>query len=87
MFTKALQRHVECPADDVTGSTVAEVLAGYFERHPGVRHYVVDDQGQLRKHVAVFVGGEQVHDRRAMSDPVAPGSEVYVMQALSGGAA
>ena len=46
---------------------------------------VLDEQGILRKHVVVFVNGEQVVDRVDLSDPVPEGAEVRVMQALSGG--
>jgi sulfur-carrier protein len=33
----------------------------------------------------VFVDGKQIEDRERLGDAVAPGSELYVMQALSGG--
>jgi hypothetical protein len=33
----------------------------------------------------VFVDGQQIGDRERLSDPVRPASEIYVMQALSGG--
>jgi hypothetical protein len=46
---------------------------------------VLDEQGTLRKHMAVFINGESIHDRIHLSDPVPPDGEVYVMQALSGG--
>jgi sulfur-carrier protein len=84
-FTRNLQRHVECPSADVAGSTVAECFAAYFAVHPGVRSYVVDEQGAVRKHVAVFVGGAMITDRTRQSDPVEQSAEIYVMQALSGG--
>ena len=41
--------------------------------------------GALRKHMLVFIDGEQIHDRTGLSDPVTADAEVYVMQALSGG--
>jgi hypothetical protein len=84
-FTSHLERHVACPAEAVDGATVREVLEAYFTRHPGVRAYVLDEQGALRRHVVVFVGGAQAVDRQALSDAVAFGADVYVMQALSGG--
>ena len=72
---------------DVTtvATTVRDVLEAYFARHPGVRAYVLDEQGELRRHVVIFVGETQAHDRKALSDPVAGEQTVYVMQALSGG--
>lgn len=87
-FTKNLQRHVACPPTDVphtNGATVADILAGYFAEHPAVRHYVLDDQGGVRRHVTVFVGEQTIHDRNRLTDMVGPNDEVFVMQALSGG--
>jgi molybdopterin converting factor small subunit len=84
-FTKNLQRHVSAPEAEAAGDTVAAVLAAVFEDNPRVRGYVLDDQGALRKHMAVFVDGAQIRDRQTLSDPVSDGSEIYVMQALSGG--
>lgn len=84
-FTSNLRRHVDCPAADVRGATVAACLADYFASHPQVRSYVLDDQGRIRRHVAVFVGGEQLRDPATQSDAVSDGDEITVMQALSGG--
>jgi hypothetical protein len=84
-FTQNLQRHVACPRAEVPGATVREVLEGVFAANGRLRGYVVDERGALRKHMVVFVDGQQVQDRERLSDPVAAGSEVYVMQALSGG--
>jgi len=64
---------------------VREVLDVVFERIPRLRGYVVDETGCLRKHMTIFVDGELVSDRRRLSDPVDSNSEIYVMQALSGG--
>ncbi len=85
VFTPNLQRHVACPAVDVAGATVREALERVFVDNPRLRGYVVDEHGALRKHMAVFVDGQQLVDRAALSDAVTAGSEIYVMQALSGG--
>lgn len=84
-FTDNIQRHVTCPDLDVSGSTVRDVLDRYFTGNERARRYVLDDQGQVRKHMAVFVDGIQVRDRQGLRDPVGPASEVFVVQALSGG--
>ena len=84
-FTPNLQRHIECPRREAAGSTVREVLDGVFADNPRLRGYVVDERGALRKHMMVFVDGRQIADRERLSDPVGPRSELYVMQALSGG--
>lgn len=70
---------------DVSGASVGAVLDGLFERHPNLRGYVVDEHGVVRHHVAVFVDGDAIRDKRNLAQPLGEGAEVYVMQALSGG--
>ncbi|MDH3302331.1 MAG: MoaD/ThiS family protein [Acidimicrobiia bacterium] len=85
VFTRNLQRHVECPPVTVDAGTVADALNLVFAENPQLRGYVVDEQGSLRKHMVIFVDGEQIADRRGLTDAVPVDGEVYVMQALSGG--
>ena len=85
VFTSNLQRHVTCPETQVAAGTVRSALAQVFAAQPQARGYVLDEQGHLRKHVVVFVDGQRVRDRELLSDPVRDSSEVYVMQALTGG--
>ncbi len=85
VFTQNLRRHVECPTETVEGTTVRAVLDAVFAANPRLRGYVLDDQGTMRHHMMVFVDGEPIADRAKLSDPVRPASEIYVMQALSGG--
>ena len=84
-FTPALRRYLAAPSAQVEGATVADALAAVFASRPALRGYVLDDQGNLRRHVAVYVNGRPVSDRARLSDPVGPRDEVYVFQALSGG--
>ena len=85
VFTQNLQRHVACPATEQPGRTVREVLDAFFAANPRARGYVLDDQGALRHHMAIFIDGVQIQDRVRLTDPVPPAGEVYVLQALSGG--
>ncbi len=84
-FTENIQRHIACPSEAVTGSTIGEVLKKVFERNERARSYVLDDRGALRKHMVVFVNGLPIRDRASLTDPVPERADVYVMQALSGG--
>ena len=84
-FTQNIQRHVPCPTMEVPGETVRQVLEGYFATIPLARGYVLDDQGALRKHMAIFINGEPVLDRAQLADLVPPGGVLDVVQALSGG--
>ena len=71
-FTSHLVRHRPLPGVEAEGADVAEVLAAVFAGDDLLRHYVLDDQGR-------------VADRIRMTDKVGPQSEIYVLQALSGG--
>jgi hypothetical protein len=84
-FTPNLRRHLDCPEVVVPPGTVCEALERVFAENPRLRSYIVDEQGRLRQHVAVFVGGELVRDRLHLSDRVGDDQDVFVMQALSGG--
>ena len=85
VFTQNLQRHVECPPMEVEGSSVREALEAVFVTNERARGYVLDEHGALRKHMVVFVDGQQIKDRVRLSDALGAAGEVYVMQALSGG--
>ena len=84
-FTPHLQKHLSCETVDVVGRTVAEALEQVFERQPAMRGYLLDDIGRVRQHVTMFVDDRPLVDRVRLSDPLKPDSELYVMQALSGG--
>ena len=84
-FTPNLNRHLSCPQRSVAGATVAQALHRVFADNPRLEGYILDDQGRLRKHVAVFVDGRMIDDRHHLSDPLNPDAEIYVAQALSGG--
>ncbi len=85
VFTANLQRHIAVPPTIVHGKTAREVLDNVFLANPLARGYVLDDASSLRKHMVIFVDGEPLQDRTHLSDPVGDDSEIYVMQALSGG--
>jgi sulfur-carrier protein len=85
VFTKALERFVPCPPQEVEGATVREALDQAFEVNPRLRGYILDEHGEVRHHVTVFVDGQGIRDRVHLTDPIQPGTEIYVMQALSGG--
>jgi hypothetical protein len=77
------------PSRDVTleveGGSLDRVLDGVFARFPNLRDYVLDEHGAVRRHVAVFVDGSAIADKKCPIQPVRTDSEIYLMQALSGG--
>ncbi len=84
-FTPHLHRFLDAPPRDVTGTTVRAALEAVFAANPRLRGYVLDDAGRVRPHVTVFVGGQALADRAGLSDAVGDDTEIFVLQALSGG--
>jgi len=66
---------------DVPGTTVADLLSGLERRHPPLAGWVLDERGRIRRHINVFVNGEQAVE----GSPVGPGDRVEVIPAISGG--
>jgi len=84
-FTPNLNRHLDCPACVVEAESVRTALEAVFLENPRLRGYVLDDQNRLRRHVTIFVDGQPIWDYDKLSDPLGKSSEIFVMQALSGG--
>ena len=70
---------------DCAGATLAAVLDALFAAHPRLRGYVLDEHGTVRHHVAIFVDGQAIRDKTDLEFTLGATTEVYVMQALSGG--
>jgi len=84
-FTSHLVRHRPAPAIEADGVTVAEVLTQGLAGDALLKSYVLDEQGRVRKHVNIYLDGALIADRVRLSDAVQPRSQLYVLQALSGG--
>ncbi|MFY0689364.1 MAG: molybdenum cofactor biosynthesis protein MoaD [Cyclobacteriaceae bacterium] len=85
-FTPNLKRffpHLE--KTEIIANSLPELLNLVEKSHPGIKNYIVDEQGQLREHVNIFIGNEPVKDREKLSDAIGVQDEIYIMQALSGG--
>ncbi len=85
-FTSALTRFFPNLAEmEIEGHTVQEALSNVEKKYPGILTYLTEDNGQLRKHVNIFLGDELIKDRRTLKDEIAPQDELLIFQALSGG--
>lgn len=84
-FTSHLQAVGPTDLVRYAGATLAEVLDSVAADYPLVKNYVLDDQGRVRRHIAIFVDGVMRPRETALALPLAAESEVYVLQALSGG--
>ena len=85
-FTSALKRFFPSLTElDVPAKTVKETLDQLERTHPGILTYLTEENGQLRKHVNIFVRGELIQDRITLNDAVNNQDELIIFQALSGG--
>ena len=78
----ALRSYTERGETEASGATLAALLADLDRQYPGIRFRIVDEQDRIRRHIRIFVNGEQVRD---LAQPLVATDEVIVVQALSGG--
>ena len=76
---------MDCPTVETDGVNVRDVLVQVFKVNSRLETYVLDDQRALRKHMRILVDGVAVRDLTGLTDAVQPSSDIWVMQALSGG--
>lgn len=85
-FTYALKRFFPGLKDTpAKGEMLTDILEEIEIAYPGIGSYILDEQGSLRRHVNIFINGAMIPDRTKLNSPVAEKSEVYIIQALSGG--
>jgi molybdopterin converting factor small subunit len=65
--------------------TVADALVELAAVYPGVRDRVVTEQGEVRPHVNVFVGEDNIRDAHGLATRVPRECEIAILPAVSGG--
>ena len=70
---------------EVDGTTLAEVLDALESSHPGFRDRILDDAGDLRRFVNVFVSDDDVRFLNGLNTEVADGDTVSIVPAVAGG--
>jgi sulfur-carrier protein len=68
-----------------TAFTAAEVIEAVAREYPGLRDRVLNEQGELRAHVNIFINGENARFLGGLKAPVDDDSEMWIHPALSGG--
>jgi molybdopterin converting factor small subunit len=69
----------------VEGVTVRAALDDLLERHAELRGRILDDQGELRRFVNVFVGSTDIRRLAGLDTPLEPGAELVIVPAVAGG--
>ncbi len=66
-------------------TTVSEALDALWQLHPALRDRVLDEQGEVRQHINVFVGEESIRFANGLATAVPDRSEILIVPAVSGG--
>jgi len=66
-------------------TTLAEALSALWTLYPGVRDRIATEQGQVREHINIFIGDENVRYTGGLASPVSAGCEISIVPAVSGG--
>jgi sulfur-carrier protein len=82
LVPSALQSYTGTDWVQAEGATLAAVLTDLDQRFPGICFRVVNEQGQLRRHIRFFHQGAAL---TALDDPLNPDHPLHIVQALSGG--
>jgi molybdopterin synthase sulfur carrier subunit len=69
----------------VDGGTVGEVLDALYGRFDGLRDRLAGDDGELRRFVNVYVGGEDIRFLDGLGTAVPAGGEITILPAVAGG--
>jgi molybdopterin synthase sulfur carrier subunit len=67
------------------GTNVRDVLTRLDQAHPGFADRLLDDDGNLRRFVNVFVADDDIRFLDGLDTPVPDGSEVSIIPAVAGG--
>jgi molybdopterin converting factor small subunit len=70
---------------DSSPPTVHEALAALWRLHPALRDRILDEQGEVRQHINVFVGEESIRFADGLATKVPAGAEILIVPAVSGG--
>ncbi len=70
---------------EASGSTLAEVLDDLEANHSGIRARVLDDNGELRRFVNVYVGNDDVRFLDGLGSATPDGTQVSIIPAVAGG--
>jgi molybdopterin converting factor small subunit len=68
-----------------SAATVGDALATLWTIYPGLRDRIATEQGQIRQHINVFVGEENIRYLGGLACPLAARAEISIVPAVSGG--
>ncbi len=88
--------HIPGPLREFTGgcdriliehqpATLAEALRVLWELYPGVRDRISTEQGEIRQHINIFIGSDDIRYTGGLASPVPAHSDVWIVPSITGG--
>lgn len=66
-------------------TVVGDALKELWNRYPGIRDRVATEQGEIRQHINIFVGNEDIRFTGGLATAITPGAKISIVPAVSGG--
>jgi molybdopterin synthase sulfur carrier subunit len=70
---------------EVTAGTIADAIAELQSRYPGIQERLVDEKGEVRRFVNVYVNEEDIRFLENQKTPLKDGDEISIIPAIAGG--
>ena len=72
LIPSALRSYTERAETEAGGATLAALLADLDQQYAGIRFRIIDEQDRIRRHIRIFVNGEQARDLSRAARPAPP---------------
>ena len=69
----------------IKATTIGEAIVELQSRYPGIRERLVDDNGEVRRFVNVYVNEEDIRFLQNQKTPLQDGDEISIIPAIAGG--
>lgn len=69
----------------INGATIAEAIAELQTRFPGIQERLMDEKGEVRRFVNVYVNEEDIRFLKNQDTPLKDGDEISIIPAIAGG--
>jgi molybdopterin synthase sulfur carrier subunit len=70
---------------DGSPETVGQALAQLWQMYPGLRDRVLNEKGQIRLHVNIFLEDENIRRKELLDTQLPADSEISILPSVSGG--
>ncbi len=67
------------------GGSVLAVIDNLEQRHPGLKERLLDDKGELRRFVNIYLNGDDIRFLDALNSRVKDGDDISIVPAIAGG--